>query len=197
MGHPDDPVRVVMKRTIANLQFIDQEDERLKAEARANGLNRRDDDQAPFEATQLLNSFLGALIHPWETLRERSGQGIAIGLDEARSRGWPVLQNQNSYAPEPKNYARMLSNLRNAFAHGSIELLKDLPDETGRRDISGVRIWNQCPDCSCKTWVAEISLAELRAFLEFFENLADDQLPRHRTARSPGPRAPKPQIPNS
>ena len=177
MGHPDDPVRTVMKRTIANLQFIDQEDERLKAEARANGLSRRDADQAPFEATQLLNSFLGVLIHPWETLRERSGQGIAIGLDEAERREWPVLRNQNPHAPEAKNYARMLSNIRNAFAHGSIELLKDVPDETGRRDIGGVRIWNKCPDCNCKTWIAEISLADLKDFLEFFEKLADDRLP--------------------
>lgn len=178
MGYPNDPVRVVMKRTIANLQFIDEADEQLRAEARANGLSRRDAEQAPFEATQLLNSFLGAVIHPWETLRERSGQGIAIGLDEAEKRGWPVLRNQNRYAPEAKNYARMLSNIRNAFAHGSIELLKDLPDETGRRDIGGVRIWNKCPDCNCKTWITEISLDDLKAFLKFFENLADDRLPQ-------------------
>ena len=188
MGYTDDPVRVVMKRTIANLQFINEADERLRAEARANGQNRRDVEQAPFEATHLLNSFLGALIHPWETLRERSSQGIAIGLDEAKTRGWPVLQNQNPYAPEPKNYARMLSNIRNAFAHGSIELLKGLPDETGQRDIGGIRIWNQCPDCKCKTWVAEISLDDLRAFLAFFDNLADDRLPRQRTARWQDPK---------
>jgi hypothetical protein len=178
MGHPNDPVRVIMMRTIANLRYIDQEDLRLEDEARANGLGRRDAEQAPFEATQLLNSFLGALIQPWESLRDRSGQGITIGLDEAEKKEWPVLRNQNPYAPEAKNYAKMLSNIRNAFAHGSIELLKDQPDETGRRDIGGVRIWNQCPNCNCKTWVAEISLSDLRAFLEFFENLANDRLPQ-------------------
>ncbi len=186
MGYPDDPIRTVMKRTVKNLEFVDGEDERLKTEARANGLIRRDDEQPPFEATQLLNSFLGALIHPWETLRENSGAQFAISLDDARNRGWPILQNQNPYAPESKNYAKMLVNIRNAFAHGGVDLLKDVPDETGRRDISGVRIFNKCPSCNCTTWISEVTLDDLKAFLRFFEQLADGRLPGPRPIRPPG-----------
>lgn len=178
MGYSDDPVRTIMKRTIANLRYIDLEDERLSAQAKTDGQTQRDPDQAPFEATQLLNSFLGALVQPWETLRSRSSQDFAIGLDEAEARGWPVLHNLNEYALEAKSYAKMLSNIRNGFAHGNIELLKDAADESGRNDISGIKIWNTCPSCNCKTWVAKISLSELKEFLEFFEKLADDRLPR-------------------
>ena len=52
--NPEDPVRDVMRRTMFNLRFIEEHQEQ-------NG---------PFEVTQLVNSFLGALAHPWEHFRK-------------------------------------------------------------------------------------------------------------------------------
>ena len=50
---PHVPVLDTMRRTMMNLAFL----ERHSAE------------DGPFEVTQLINSFLGALAHPWETPR--------------------------------------------------------------------------------------------------------------------------------
>lgn len=180
MGYPDDPVKKIMQRTMANLEYINKEDRRLKAEAIKQGKTRRDDDEPPFEATQLLNSFLGALIHPWESLRQSASHKFEKSLDDAEKAGWPVVRNQLPGAPESKTYAKMLSCIRNAFAHGSVRLLKDVPDQTGRSDISGVVIWNPCPQCNSRTWQAELSLDDLTAFLQLFEQLANEKFPRPR-----------------
>jgi hypothetical protein len=48
---PYEPVLDIMRRTMANLEFVEE----------------HKSDIGPFEVTQLLNSFLGALAHPWET----------------------------------------------------------------------------------------------------------------------------------
>jgi hypothetical protein len=54
MVMPHEPIRDIMHRTMNNLEFIE-------AHAAADG---------PYEVTQLINSFLGALAHPWETYRD-------------------------------------------------------------------------------------------------------------------------------
>ena len=48
MGMPIEPIRDIMRGTIANLEFVE-------THARPNG---------PYEVTQLINSFLGTLAHP-------------------------------------------------------------------------------------------------------------------------------------
>jgi hypothetical protein len=51
---PHEPVLDIMRRTMRNLAFIGQ----------------RVSIGDPFEVTQLINSFLGALAHPWGKLEE-------------------------------------------------------------------------------------------------------------------------------
>lgn len=67
---PSEPVRDIMRRTMANLDFIEKN-------AQPDG---------PFEVTQLINSFLGALAHPWEALQ---ADLLALPLAEAAQRGCP------------------------------------------------------------------------------------------------------------
>jgi hypothetical protein len=52
MVMPIEPVRDIMRRTMQNLKFVE-------GHRGANG---------PYEVTQLLNSFLGALAHPLGSL---------------------------------------------------------------------------------------------------------------------------------
>jgi hypothetical protein len=47
---PFEEVKDLMKRTMFNLRFVEEHKAR-------NG---------PYEVTQLINSFLGAMAHPWE-----------------------------------------------------------------------------------------------------------------------------------
>jgi hypothetical protein len=72
---PHEPVLDMMRRTMANLAFIERN-------ATSGG---------PFEVTQLINSFLGALAHPWESLKhELNGMSLA----SATERGSPKLEKE-------------------------------------------------------------------------------------------------------
>jgi hypothetical protein len=70
---PFEPLLDIMRRTMANLEFVEEHKS-------ANG---------PFEVTQLLNSFLGALAHPWENLK---GELNSISVVDAKREGWPIPQ---------------------------------------------------------------------------------------------------------
>jgi hypothetical protein len=70
MTMPTEPIRDVMRRTMANLAFIE----------------RHKSDSGPYEVTQLINSFLGALAHPWEDMKSELRH---MGLANASARGWP------------------------------------------------------------------------------------------------------------
>jgi hypothetical protein len=72
MGMPTQPVLDVMRRTMANLKFIENH----------SGPN------GPYEVTQLINSFLGGLAHPWEAMCEDLN---ALPLSEVAERGWPKI----------------------------------------------------------------------------------------------------------
>jgi hypothetical protein len=69
---PREPVRDMMRRTMQNLQFVE-------AHKGPNG---------PYEVTQLLNSFLGALAHSWEKYQ---AELCAKSLAEAAKVGWPDI----------------------------------------------------------------------------------------------------------
>lgn len=60
MGNTTTPVRTIMDRTMSNLKLV----QRLHKEAVERG--DQVDELGPFEVTQLVNSFSGALAHPWE-----------------------------------------------------------------------------------------------------------------------------------
>lgn len=123
---PFEPVRDVMRRTMANLEFIETHKQR-------NG---------PYEVTQLLNSFLGALCHPWESYR--------IDLDtkslaEAAAEGWPGIIKERPRDYDPQSLGDLVRLMRNAIAHGNI---KFLPGSTG--EIQALRIWNK--ERSVRNW---------------------------------------------
>jgi HEPN pEK499 p136 len=145
---PDEPTRDVMRRTMQNLQFV----EAHKGPA------------GPHEVTQLLNSFLGALVHPWEAFRnDLSGKSLA----EAVATGWPHIAKERRSDRDPESLSDLVRLMRNAIAHGNLEFL---PGSTG--DIRALRIWNN--DRGRRTWGALLTVTEMRAFLECFVNLAEE-----------------------
>lgn len=144
---PDEPVRDVMRRTMANLQFIEKH----------KGQN------GPYEVTQLLNSFLGALCHPWEGHRRDLNMKP---LAEARTEGWPEIAKERPGDYEPQSLGDLVRLMRNAVAHGNIEFL---PGSGG--EIKALRVWNREGDV--RNWGALISVPDMRRFLSRFVTLAE------------------------
>ena len=98
---PHEPVRDIMRRTMQNLEFIEKH-------AEPNG---------PYEVTQLLNSFLGALAHPWETYRDDLAP---MSLDAARDAGWPKIVKESPRDRDPDSLGDLIRLMRNAVAHGML-----------------------------------------------------------------------------
>ena len=69
---------------MANLEFVEE----------------HKSDIGPFEVTQLLNSFLGALAHPWENLKEELN---SISLVDAERDGWPRAQCKRATGRPPRS----------------------------------------------------------------------------------------------
>jgi hypothetical protein len=148
---PYEPVRDVMRRTISNLQFVE-------AHQAANG---------PYEVTQLLNSFLGALCHPWETYKTELG---AKSVADATVEGWPQIKKEQQTDQDPQSFGDLVRLMRNGIAHGNIEFL---PDAAG--EIGAVRIWNK--DHGVRTWGCSIGVGDMRKFLICFVNLSEELIP--------------------
>jgi hypothetical protein len=89
---PHEPVLDIMRRTMANLAFIEQ----------------RASTDGPFEVTQLINSFLGALAHPWETLWKELN---SISISDAERQGWPIPRAERPTDQAPTS----LGDLIHAF----------------------------------------------------------------------------------
>ena len=117
-----DRVSMVMDRTMANLRFIEE----------------HKSDEGPFETTQLVNSFLGALAHPWEELKE---EFVKLRINDAEKAGWPKIPKQLATDVEPKNLGDLIRLMRNAMAHGGVELLPKADCE-----IEEIQIVNVDPD---------------------------------------------------
>src|SRR2546421_556046 len=115
MVMPAVPVRDVMRRTIANYEFV-------KAHA---------GDPDVFEVTQLVNSFLCALIHPWEHQR-RQHYPWSLSLAAAGAQGWPLL---TCSVGQVSTLGELITVMRNALAHGRVEYLS-----SNGSDISGLRL---------------------------------------------------------
>jgi len=150
---PYEPVLDVMRRTIKNLEFI----ERHAAQG------------GPYEVTQPINSFLGALAHPWEQLSIDVG---SISTAEAQMEGWPIPGKDRSSDTEMASLAELIRFMRNGAAHGNITLLPD-----GRGEIAALRIENK--HRKRRTGGIIITVADMRAFLRRFvaevEKIADAQ----------------------
>ena len=150
---PWEPTRDIMRRTMVNLEFIERH------------ATERD---GPYEVTQLINSFMGALAHPWETYRSELSS-MPLSLAES----WPSLSKEQPGDVEPESLGDALRLLRNGIAHGNIQFL---PGQNGA--IQSLRIWNM--DRGRRTWGTIISVADLRRFLKEFaalaESLADQKI---------------------
>jgi hypothetical protein len=148
MGMPHDPVRDIMRRTMHNLQFVE-------ARAGADG---------PYEVTQLVNSFLGALAHPWEAYRHDL---TAVSLAQAHAAGWPAVAKERPSDRDPDSLGDLVRLMRNALAHGNVEFLPDASAE-----IRALRLWNI--DRGRRTWGAVVTVADMRSFLTRFVALAEE-----------------------
>jgi HEPN pEK499 p136 len=129
---------------MANLEFVE-------ARSGPNG---------PFEVTQLINSFLGALAHPWEAIRDELK---TLPLREAEARGWPRVTKERPTDEDPSSLGDLLRRLRNCVAHGNIEFLPD-----GRGEIQALRLWNVDTHRNRRTWGAIVTVGNVRQLLTLF-----------------------------
>jgi HEPN pEK499 p136 len=133
----------MMERTMSNLDFI----EKHKAE------------HGPFEVTQLINSFLGAMVHPWEELVEDFDE---LSLETAEIYGWPHVTKQRDRDQNPDSLKTLLRWMRNGIAHGNLKFIPDQNDQ-----IEKVEIWN-IDDLGRRNWGAVLHVNDLRQFLQCF-----------------------------
>lgn len=143
-----DRVSMIMERSVENLQFIDTH----KTES------------GPFEVTQLINTFLGALAHPWEELKADFKKKP---IKEAEKEGWPKITKQLSTDVDPKNLGDLIRLMRNAMAHGGITLLPQ-----GDCKIERIQLVNVDLRCGHRTWGAELTVTDVQSFLEKFVDAA-------------------------
>jgi hypothetical protein len=123
----------------------------------------------PYEITQLLNSFLGALAHPLEAFCEDLER---LPLSEAEARGWPRMVKERPTDTEPASAGQMIRFLRHAAVHGNIEFLSD-----GRGEIKALRLWNINTRTRRRTWGAIVTIEDARKLLTLFVDLIEQ---RHR-----------------
>jgi hypothetical protein len=144
-----------MRRTMVNYEFIKD----------------RCADDGPYEATQLINSFLGALAHPWQRLAESDNLDLRkLSLDDARRRGWPVFERERPCDFQPRSYFEMLTWTRHAFAHGNLDFW------SAEGNIVELRFWNMRG--RDRIWGTRVSVTTLERFLYVFQDLANGRLPR-------------------
>lgn len=149
MGTPTEPLLDIMRRSMANLDFVE-------AHAGPGG---------PYEVTQLINTFLGALAHPYEAMRDDL---MTLPLAEAAALGWPRIDKERPSDSEPASLGDLIRLMRNGMAHGNLEYLSD-----GKGQIRALRVWNTHPRTGARTWVAVVPVAEMRRFLVLFVELVE------------------------
>lgn len=152
MGMPTEPILDIMRRSMANLAFVE-------AHAHAAG---------PYEVTQLINTFLGALAHPFEAMRNNL---MSLPMADAAVQGWPSITKERPSDREPDSLGDLLRLLRNSLAHGNIEFLADSAGQ-----INALRIWN-VDGRGRRAWGAIITVGDMRQVLGRFVDLIES---RHR-----------------
>jgi hypothetical protein len=149
MGMPTDPLLDIMRRSMANLDFV---------EAHAGPAG-------PYEVTQLINTFLGALAHPFEAMRDDL---MALPLTHAAALGWPMITKERPTDTEPGSLGDLIRLMRNGMAHGNLDYLSD-----GKGQIHALRVWNTHPRTGARTWGAVVRVADMRRFLRLFVELIE------------------------
>jgi len=154
---PYEPMLDVVRRTMENLRFV---------EAHKN-------EEGTYEVTQLINSFLGVVCHPWDQLRD-DFKRVQIGLD------WPQFVSAQPSLAVATDLYDLVRKVRNAFAHGNLVFLSQ------QGEVSALRIQNkiqQYPLPSRVVWDVTISVADLHRFLDkfaaFVESLPERYQAKH------------------
>ncbi len=146
---PHEPVLDIMRRTMHNLAFI---------EARTSVTG-------PFEVTQLINSFIGAMAHPWEQLKSEL---MSIPITEATKQGWPSIHDKGPAFEQPSSLGDLIRLFRNAIAHGNIVYL---PDSRGH--VAALRLTNK-DRRGVTTWGAIVTPSDMRQLLDCFVRLVEE-----------------------
>ena len=149
MGMPTEPVLDIMRRSMANLAFV---------EAHAGPAG-------PYEVTQLINTFLGALAHPFEAMRDEL---MALPLTDAARLGWPTISKERPSDSDPSSLGDLIRLMRNGMAHGNLDYLSE-----GKGQIRALRVWNTHPRTGARTWGAVVLVADMRRFLSLFVELIE------------------------
>ena len=149
MGMPTDPILDIMRRSMANLAFVE-------AHAGSKG---------PYEVTQLINTFLSAFMHPFEAMQHDL---MARPLQEAAAFGWPTIKKESPSDNEPASLGDLVRLMRNSVAHGNIEFLPD-----GENQIKALRIWNTRPHGGPRNWGAIVTVDDMRMLLDHFVELVE------------------------
>jgi hypothetical protein len=169
------PVRDVMRRTADNLRTIE-------------ALKRQGDDSV-WEVTQLVNSFAGLVLHPWERWDEKLK---AIRLDSPEGAKWPRLVAEHPGDEQVLFVGQLVRLVRNAFAHGNIIFHEDDGGE-----IRELQIWNS--DQGLRTWSSRVSIETLHSLLDaMIEETGSFDDPKQRTMpphKSELPKVKNPQCP--
>ena len=148
---PHEPTLDIMRRTMHNLAFVEQN-------AASNG---------PYEVTQLVNSFLGALAHPWQSLRSELN---SISIADAKSQHWPIPKEERTTDHAPATLGAFIRLLRNGLAHGNISFLSN-----GERQITELRIENRTRgNKGRRTWGVIITPKDMKQFLTRFVALVEE-----------------------
>jgi len=146
---PGEAAPELMRRTMFNLRFIQE----------------KRSPTGPYEVTQLVNSFLGALAHPWEKYKRDLA---AIPLSEAFENGWPRVAPLDPSDENPVTLGDLIRLMRNGIAHGNIDFAPDADGEIGL-----IRIRNIHPRSCRRTWEAILTVREMEAFLYKFVEQAE------------------------
>jgi HEPN pEK499 p136 len=155
----DQPVLLLIDRTLQNLEFIDR--------------HKRQD--GPFEVTQLINSFLTVIAHPWAQLLDQNKlKQVKLESKVFRECEFPEFRSLTitGEPAEIESVYDLLRVLRNGMAHGNIELLSrnalrnlrqtgPLPRVQGD-EIAGIKLCNRKPKEDVITWCTALGIYELR-----------------------------------
>lgn len=152
MGMPTAPILDIMRRSMMNLGFV---------EAHASPAG-------PYEVTQLINTFLGALVHPFESMQEDDLMSGPIA--NAIALGWPAIGRARPNDLELASLGELIRAMRNAMAHGNLEFF---PDTKGQ--IQAIHLWNN--NRGRRTWGGIVTVQDMRRFLVSFVDLVER---RHR-----------------
>jgi hypothetical protein len=163
-------------------------DRTAKNLARIESMKEQGDDSV-WELTQLVNSFAGLVLHPWERWDDKLK---GISLDSSEGAKWPRLVAEHPQDEQIETVGQLVRLVRNAFALGYIFFHED-----DKGEIRELQIWNA--DQGVRTWSSRVSIATLHKLLDaMIEETKTFDDPKQRTMplhRSELPKIKNPQCP--